>query len=95
MNDQTSSESFPVQVLFFGLMSDYVSKSRMIISLKDSISCAELYQHIAREEQQLPDYEKEIPSLAVKVAVNQTLSDWDQMIGPNDEVAFLPPVTGG
>lgn len=31
----------------------------------------------------------------VRVAVNQEFADLDAPLGPNDEVAFFPPVTGG
>jgi molybdopterin synthase sulfur carrier subunit len=32
---------------------------------------------------------------ALRVAVNQQHSAFDAAIGPNDEIAFFPPVTGG
>lgn len=32
---------------------------------------------------------------AIRVAVNQTFAKPDDPIGPNDEVALFPPVTGG
>ena len=32
---------------------------------------------------------------SVRIAVNQTLVDGNQALAPGDEVAFLPPVTGG
>jgi molybdopterin synthase sulfur carrier subunit len=32
---------------------------------------------------------------ALRVAVNQQHSGLDVPIGPNDEIAFFPPVTGG
>lgn len=32
---------------------------------------------------------------ALRVAVNQQHSGLDAPIGPNDEIAFFPPVTGG
>jgi sulfur-carrier protein len=31
----------------------------------------------------------------VRVAVNQTMARMDAAIGPGDEIAFFPPVTGG
>ncbi len=31
----------------------------------------------------------------VRIAVNQELVDGEVVLGPDDEVAFLPPVTGG
>jgi molybdopterin synthase sulfur carrier subunit len=32
---------------------------------------------------------------ALRVAVNQRHSGFDAAIGPDDEIAFFPPVTGG
>jgi molybdopterin synthase sulfur carrier subunit len=31
----------------------------------------------------------------LRVAINQEHASWDASIGPDDEVAFFPPVTGG
>ena len=31
----------------------------------------------------------------VRVAVNQEFAELEAAIGPNDEIAFFPPVTGG
>ena len=35
------------------------------------------------------------PGRAVRMALNQTLSEADAALTPNAEVAFFPPVTGG
>src|SRR5436190_3500927 len=32
---------------------------------------------------------------AVRPAINQEFSDWDAVVGQGDEVAFIPPVSGG
>jgi molybdopterin synthase sulfur carrier subunit len=31
----------------------------------------------------------------LRVAVNGTFTDWNRHLADNDEVAFLPPVSGG
>lgn len=31
----------------------------------------------------------------LRAAVNREHTDWDAAVGPDDEVAFFPPVTGG
>jgi molybdopterin converting factor small subunit len=31
----------------------------------------------------------------VRAAVNLEFADWDTEVGLNDEVAFIPPVSGG
>lgn len=35
------------------------------------------------------------PGRAVRVAVNQVIAAPDTLLGPGDEVALFPPVTGG
>jgi molybdopterin synthase sulfur carrier subunit len=35
------------------------------------------------------------PGKAVRVAVNQEYSDWDQPVGDAFEIALIPPVSGG
>jgi molybdopterin converting factor subunit 1 len=35
------------------------------------------------------------PGRVVRCAVNQDFADRDAAVGPGDEVAFFPPVTGG
>lgn len=43
-----------------------------------------------------PGYEAAFRDLkALRVAVNQHHSGFDAAVGPHDEVAFFPPVTGG
>src|SRR5260370_35445019 len=32
---------------------------------------------------------------SVRAAVNQEFADWDAIVGAGDEVAFIPPVSGG
>ena|SRR5690349_20260734 len=35
------------------------------------------------------------PAKPVRVAVNQSMAQLESPVGPGDEVAFFPPVTGG
>lgn len=36
-----------------------------------------------------------IPGKSVRVAVNQEYADWDKPIGNANEIAVIPPVSGG
>ncbi len=41
-------------------------------------------------------YQEALEDLSiVRVAVNQEIADFDTAIGPGDEVAMFPPMTGG
>ena len=43
-----------------------------------------------------PGFAEALADLSVvRVAVNQEFAEPDQAIGPNDEIALFPPVTGG
>ena len=35
------------------------------------------------------------PGKTIRVAVNQEYADWDQPIGNANEIALIPPVSGG
>jgi MoaE-MoaD fusion protein len=79
-----------VQVLFFGILKDIVGKALDAIELPDDASVRDV---LARYESQFPKLKESLPSLAV--AVNQQYAGSDTKLRPDDEVALLPPVSGG
>lgn len=81
-----------VKVLFFGRLADLVAESEISVAVNGQISAEDLYIRMADKNASLPSRDSD-PS--IKVAINQTLSDWKSVISEGDEVAFLPPVTGG
>lgn len=36
-----------------------------------------------------------LPNEALKVAINDHFSDWDQALSEGDNIVFIPPVAGG
>ncbi|MGI9550769.1 MAG: MoaD/ThiS family protein [Aurantibacter sp.] len=78
-----------MEVLLFGIAKDIVGES--VISLADKVpaSVAELKQLLAAE---YPDFSK-LSSLAV--AVNSEYADDDVYLEKEDEIAIIPPVSGG
>lgn len=79
-----------IRILFFGQLADFVSEPEISIAATQNLSAQGLYQQLCVDNQQLPtDIER------INVAVNQELQPWDSLLKPGDEVAFLPPVTGG
>ena len=79
-----------VRVLFFGMLKDVVGKPSDVIELADGASVRDV---LARYESQMPRLKESLPSLAV--AVNQQYAGPDTQLKPDDEVALLPPVSGG
>lgn len=79
-----------VRVLFFGQLKEIVGQS------EDS---AELVEG-ARLEDLFASYGRRYPKLAgfrhsVVASVNQSLAEWSSPLETGDEIAFLPPVSGG
>jgi len=79
-----------VQVLFFGILKDIVGRALDAIELPDGASVRDV---LARYESQFPKLKESLPSLAV--AVNQQYAGSDTKLRADDEVALLPPVSGG
>lgn len=82
-----------LKVLFFGRLSDVAGTDRLDIVLHTSITTiAVLRDHLGEGNEALT---RALNEPQVMVALNQILVDWDCNLQPGDEVAFLPPVTGG
>lgn len=79
-----------VRVLFFGVLKDIVGMSADSIELPDGASVRDV---LARYESQIPRMKESLPSLAL--AVNQHYAGPDTRLRPDDEIALLPPVSGG
>src|SRR5574337_879042 len=79
-----------VKVLFFGQLRELVGASEESVELPTGASVADLIAHF---QQRVPRWREFRPSLAV--AVNQEYADAAAPLRPGDEVAFLPPVSGG
>lgn len=92
MTDTNIHNLNQVRILFFGRLADLVSQPQITQAVHANTSAKVLYQQLGEQYPELPMLEKD-PS--IKVAINQTLVNWDSPVRPGDEVAFMPPVTGG
>jgi molybdopterin synthase catalytic subunit len=79
-----------VRVLFFGMLKELAGKSSDEVELEDRASVRDLLACCAA---QVPRLKEVQGSLAV--AVNQQYAGPDTRLKANDEVALLPPVSGG
>lgn len=79
-----------VRVLFFGILREAAGKATDEIELPEGASIREV---IAHYETQIPQLRQSLNSLAL--AVNQQYSGPDTQLKERDEVALLPPVSGG
>jgi molybdopterin converting factor subunit 1 len=79
-----------VRVLFFGMLKDIVGKPEEMIELPEGATVRDVLAHF---ESQFPRLRKSLPSLAL--AVNQQYAGPATKLSLDDEVALLPPVSGG
>jgi molybdopterin converting factor subunit 1 len=79
-----------VHILFFGVLKDLAGKSTDVLDLRDSALVRDVLEHYAS---QTPRLKELLASLAV--AVNQQYAGPDTKLKSDDEVALLPPVSGG
>jgi MoaE-MoaD fusion protein len=79
-----------VRVLFFGMLKELAGASAEVIELPDHALIRDLLAHY---EAKIPRLKEALPSMAV--ALNQRYVSTDSELRGNDEVALLPPVSGG
>jgi molybdopterin synthase sulfur carrier subunit len=82
-----------INIKLLGKFSELPGIDKALTIPDDGIGCvADIYQYL---EQALPELHRQITAPQVLVAVNQQFGKPDTPVGAGDEVAFLPPVTGG
>jgi molybdopterin synthase catalytic subunit len=79
-----------IRVLFFGMLKDLAGRPSDLLSLPESATLGDVLDH----------YERVIPRLkeftsSIALSVNQQYAAPDMKLSPGDEVALLPPVSGG
>jgi len=86
----TVSQSVHVKVLFFGRLKDIVGQSGESLDLADASTIEELFALYSTRIPELAKYRS-----SVVASRNQEFVAWDTVLHSGDEVAFLPPVSGG
>jgi molybdopterin converting factor subunit 1 len=79
-----------VRVLFFGVLKDLAAKSGDSLELREGAVVRDVLSHYAAQS---PRLKESLASLAV--AVNQEYAGAETVLKSGDEVALLPPVSGG
>jgi molybdopterin converting factor subunit 1 len=79
-----------LRVLFFGVLKDLAGQTTDSLSLPSGATLAEVFGY----------YEQRIPSLSgwkasIALSVNQEYARLETRLNDGDEIAFLPPVSGG
>jgi MoaE-MoaD fusion protein len=79
-----------VKVLFFGLLKDVVGRAEDQLEVSSGASLETVFEHYAAIAPRLKDLRK-----SIVFALNQTFASPAEIVSDGDEVAFLPPVSGG
>lgn len=79
-----------IRVLFFGVLRDITGMREDSLNIDDGSSLSAVYEHYAMRFPRLRDV-----SSSLVLALNQHFSEPSVPVSDGDEVAFLPPVSGG
>jgi molybdopterin synthase catalytic subunit len=79
-----------VKVLFFGMLKDIVGRSEEQIEVTDGALLESVFTRYSRQFPRLTDLEG-----SIVLACNQEFCDRSAALHEGDEIAFLPPVSGG
>jgi molybdopterin synthase catalytic subunit len=79
-----------VRVLYLGMLREIAGCEREVVELGDAATAGELYAQLQQRIPKLQDFRG-----AIALAVNYEYSDGKTVLKDNDEVALIPPVSGG
>jgi molybdopterin converting factor subunit 1 len=79
-----------VTVLFFGMLKDLAGRGRESLSLSDNATLSDVLHHYDEQIPRLKDF-----AASIAMSVNQEYVGPDTKLNPGDEIALLPPVSGG
>ena len=79
-----------VRVKFFAILRERAGMGEVAKEIADGSTVAELWRQLQREYPKL-----DVPGIRLLYAVNQNYVSVDYKLSDNDEVVFVPPVSGG
>ena len=82
--------NFRVKVLFFGRLRELIGIAEESVEMPGGATLADLFDRYRARFPQLADFR---PSLVA--SRNQEFASWDTRLSADDDIAFLPPVSGG
>ena len=78
------------KVLFFASLGDLVGQPEIDLELAEEVTVSRLVEILEEAHPELARYDRRY-----RVAVNQVFAQHEQAVKPGDEVALIPPVSGG
>lgn len=81
-----------ITVRFFAMLKNKAGREVIEIPCEDEMTLRELQDTIIKEFPEIKEY---LSGKRVLVSVNQEFAEPDSVVKDGDEVAFLPPFSGG
>jgi molybdopterin synthase sulfur carrier subunit len=78
-----------VRVRFFARLRELAGHETVPIQVAPGSRLQDVYDTLSGRYAALP------PRESVRAALNQEFADWSTVVADGDEVAFIPPVSGG
>jgi molybdopterin converting factor subunit 1 len=82
--------SIRVKVLFFGRLKEIAGVAEEFVELTRGSRIQELFAHLVARRAEFASYRR-----SVVASRNQEFAAWSTPLDSGDEIAFLPPVSGG
>ncbi len=79
-----------VKVLFFGRLRELIGVAEEGVELPIGATLAQVFEQYAERFPKLTGFRG-----SMVVSRNQEFAAWDTLVAAGDEIAFLPPVSGG
>jgi len=79
-----------VSLRLFARLRDIVGASELSRDVDEGATIGDVWRGLAREFPALAEYER-----SISTAVNADYARMDRVVKAGDEIAFLPPVSGG
>jgi len=79
-----------VKVLFFGQLREIVGQGEQSAEVRAGAPIEELFGEFGGKYPRLKEFRASLVA-----SRNREFAAWDEQMEPGDEIAFLPPVSGG
>lgn len=86
----TAAKSIRLNVLFFGRLREAVGHSQDSVEIAEGSSIEDLFAYFAARQPELAAYRRSLIA-----SRNLEFAAWTAVLHAGDEIAFLPPVSGG
>jgi len=82
-----------VKILFFAHLSEMANTPSLDLHLDKAVAAVDIIEQL--KPQVSDELITELQSQTAMVSINQSYATWQSQVSDGDELAFLPPVSGG